>query len=107
MPVLQDDNYLKMLRPMVSHAHWNQRDLAGAPRIDLGKTNYGLQDLVAKGRIKIRSLRCRRDKLAQVYLLVPLGIAEKSNVKARLLKHKLAAYARLQGDLELLTGEPE
>ena len=105
MPVLRDDNYLKILRLLVTNPRWNQRDLAGALGVSLGKTNYCLKALVGKGLIKIQNFRSNHNKLAYAYLLTPLGIAEKANLTARFLKYKLGEYDRLQGEIELLKGE--
>ncbi len=107
MPTLQDHNNLKILRLLVTDPRWNQRDLAVALGVSLGKTNYCLKALVAKGLIKIQNFRSSHNKLAYVYLLTPLGIAEKANLSARFLKYKLAEYDRLQGEIELLKGDLE
>lgn len=83
----------------------NQRDLADALGISLGKTNYCIKALVEKGLIKVQNFRNSQNKLAYAYLLTPLGIAEKAHLTARFLRRKLAEYESLNREIELLKRE--
>ena len=54
-----------------------QRELAMALGISLGKANYFVQALLAKGFIKLQNFRGSNNKLAYAYLLTPSGLAAK------------------------------
>ncbi len=101
----QEENHLKVLRLLMENSHMNQRDLADALGVSLGKTNYCIKALVEKGLIKVQNFRNSQNKLAYAYLLTPLGIAEKANLTACFLRRKLAEYESLNREIELLKRE--
>jgi EPS-associated MarR family transcriptional regulator len=104
-PTIQEENHLKVLRLLEANPRMNQRDLADALGVSLGKTNYCLKALLAKGFIKMRSFRKSERKLAYAYLLTPVGIAEKAGLTARFLERKVAEYESLKVEIETLKFE--
>lgn len=102
---LQEENHLKVLRLLEANPHMNQRDLADALGVSLGKTNYCLKALLGKGFIKMQSFRKSQRKLAYAYLLTPVGIAEKASLTARFLERKIAEYEGLKVEIEALKFE--
>lgn len=102
---LQEENHLKVLRLLEANPHMNQRDLADALGVSLGKTNYCLKALLDKGFIKMQSFRKSQRKLAYAYLLTPVGIAEKAGLAARFLERKVAEYEGLKVEIEALKFE--
>lgn len=102
---LQEENHLKVLRLLEASPHMNQRDLADALGVSLGKTNYCLKALLEKGFIKMQSFRKSQRKLAYAYLLTPMGIAEKAGLTARFLERKVAEYEGLKVEIEALKFE--
>lgn len=104
---LQDENHLKVLRLLEDNPRMNQRDLAEALGVSLGKTNYCLKALLDKGLIKILNFRNSQNKLAYSYLLTPTGIAEKAELTKRFLKRKVAEYESLKREIETLKLEVE
>lgn len=80
---LQEENHLKVLRLLAVNPHMNQRSLANALGVSLGKANYCLNALLDKGFIKMESFRKSSNKLAYAYLLTPVGIAEKAGLTVR------------------------
>ncbi|MDO8771326.1 MAG: MarR family EPS-associated transcriptional regulator [Burkholderiaceae bacterium] len=102
---LQEENHLKVLRLLEANPHMNQRDLADALGVSLGKTNYCLKALLDKGFIKMQSFRKSQRKLAYAYLLTPVGIAEKAGLAARFLERKVAEYEGLKVEIEALEFE--
>lgn len=102
---LQEENHLKVLRLLEANPHMNQRDLADALGVSLGKTNYCLKALLDKGFIKMQSFRKSQRKLAYAYLLTPVGIAEKAGLTARFLERKIAEYEGLKVEIEALKFE--
>lgn len=103
--LLQEENYLNVLRLVEANPHMNQRDLADALGVSLGKTNYCLKALLDKGLIKMQSFRKSERKLAYAYLLTPVGIAEKGGLTARFLERKVAEYEGLKAEIEALKFE--
>jgi len=83
----------------------NQRDMADALGVSLGKTNYCLKALLHKGFIKIQAFHRSQRKPAYAYLLTPVGIAEKAGLTARFLKRKMAEYESLKAEIEALKFE--
>lgn len=83
----------------------NQRDLADALGVSLGKTNYCLKALLDKGFIKMQSFSKSQKKLAYAYLLTPVGIAEKAGLTVRFLERKMAEYESLTLEIEALKFE--
>ena len=94
-----------MLRLLQTNPRVNQRGLADALGISLGKTNYCLKALMNKGLIKVQNFRSSDNKLAYAYLLTPSGVAEKSKLTSEFLKRKLAEYELLQAEIEQLRTE--
>lgn len=83
----------------------NQRDLADALGVSLGKTNYCLKALLDKGFIKMQRFRKSQNKLAYAYLLTPAGIAEKAGLTVRFLARKVAEFESLTLEIEALKSE--
>jgi EPS-associated MarR family transcriptional regulator len=102
-----EESYLQVLRLLQTNPRVNQRGLADALGISLGKTNYCLKALMSKGLIKVQNFRSSDNKLAYAYLLTPAGIAEKANLTARFLKRKVSEYEALNHEIEQLRQELE
>jgi MarR family transcriptional regulator, temperature-dependent positive regulator of motility len=102
---LQEENHLKVLRLLEANPHMNQRDLAVALGVSLGKTNYCIKALLDKGFIKMQSFSKSQEKLAYAYLLTPTGIAEKASLTVRFLERKIAEYESLTQEIEALKSE--
>jgi EPS-associated MarR family transcriptional regulator len=115
MPAFSEESSLLVWRLLEKKLRVTQRELAAELGISLGKVNYCVQALLAKGFIKLQNFRGSRNKLAYAYLLTPAGIAAKSNLALSFLQIKMAEYERLQAEIEqlqreaqavLLAGEP-
>lgn len=72
---LQEESRLKMLRLLEANPQVNQRDLAQAMGVSLGKANYCLGARVDKGFVKAQNFKNSKNKLAYAYLFTPRGIA--------------------------------
>ena len=83
----------------------NQRDLAEALGVSLGKTNYCIKALLDKGFIKMQNFRNSQNKLAYAYLLTPAGIGAKAALTARFLKLKMTEHEALRHEIEALSLE--
>ena len=102
---LQEDNHLKVLRLLQANPQLNQRELADALGVSLGKTNYCLKALLGKGFIKMQSFNKSQNKLAYAYLLTPTGIVEKAGLTVRFLARKVAEFESLTLEIEALKFE--
>lgn len=102
-----EESHLQVLRLLQTNPRVNQRGLADALGISLGKTNYCLKALMSKGLIKVQNFRSSDNKLAYAYLLTPAGIAEKANLTARFLKRKVSEYEALNHEIQQLRQELE
>ncbi len=73
--------------------------------MSLGKANYCLKALLAKGLLKMHNFQSSKRKLAYAYLLTPQGIAEKAALTGRFLQRKMDEYAVLKAEIESLKQE--
>jgi EPS-associated MarR family transcriptional regulator len=105
MTTLHQESHLHVLRLLESNPHLNQRELAAALGVSLGKTNFCLRALLDKGLVKVHNFQNNKQKLAYAYLLTPAGIAEKSALTKRFLTRKLEAYELLKAEIEMLRRE--
>ncbi|PJZ70302.1 MarR family EPS-associated transcriptional regulator [Leptospira perolatii] len=92
----------RILKLIEENPGFNQRDLANALGISLGKTNYCLKALLEKGWIKVKNFKNSNKKLAYAYLLTPHGIEEKLRLTVIYYKIKKQEYEELKSELEKL-----
>jgi EPS-associated MarR family transcriptional regulator len=103
--LLTDEYRYRILKLLESDPHASQRRIADELGISLGRVNYCLQALIAKGLIKVNNFRNSANKRAYLYLVTPRGIEEKAIVTARFLKRKLDEYEALKLEVEDLQRE--
>ena len=99
---LHQDTHLKVLRLLEANPQINQRDLAAALGVSLGKTNFCLKALLDKGLLKMQNFQSSKRKLAYAYLLTPAGLAEKTSLTGRFLKRKIEEYELLKAEIASL-----
>jgi len=104
---LHQETHLQILRLLQANPQINQRDLAAALGISLGKTNYCLKALVNKSLLKMQNFQNSQRKLAYAYLLTPAGLAEKAVLTSRFLKRKMQEYEQLKAEIESLQQEQQ
>ena len=104
-PGLHQDTHLKVLRLLEANPQINQRDLAAALGVSLGKTNFCLRALLDKGLLKMQNFQSSKRKLAYAYLLTPAGIAAKTSLTGWFLTRKMEEYELLKVEIELLRQE--
>jgi DNA-binding Lrp family transcriptional regulator len=61
---LSEEHHLKLLRLLEDSPGMTQRELSAALGVSLGKTNYCLKGLLARGLIKMQNFRSSTNKLA-------------------------------------------
>jgi EPS-associated MarR family transcriptional regulator len=102
---VDDEIHLKVLRLLQDSPQLNQREMAEALGVSLGKTNYCLKALMDKGYVKMQNFMSSHNKLAYSYLLTPSGISEKAHLTTQFLKRKVAEYESLKNEIESLKSE--
>ena len=103
--LIHQETHLQMLRLLQANPQINQRDLAAALGISLGKTNFCLKALVSKSLLKMQNFQNSQRKLAYAYLLTPAGMAEKAVLTSRFLKRKMQEYELLKAEIDALAQE--
>ena len=84
-----------------------QRELAKELGISLGSVNYCLKALIHKGFIKLSNFNENPNKLGYLYLLTPMGIAEKTSLTAKFLQRKIKEYELLKQEIDKLKEDIE
>jgi EPS-associated MarR family transcriptional regulator len=102
MPVLNDENRYKLLKLLHDNPDMNQRQIASALGLSLGKANFCLKALIEKGWVKVGNFSRSPNKKAYVYLLTLRGLEEKAAVTKDFLERKQKEYEELRAEIEEL-----
>ncbi|HMC23542.1 MAG TPA: MarR family EPS-associated transcriptional regulator [Thermoanaerobaculia bacterium] len=102
---MTDEVRYRLLRYLEQHPEASQRELAQHLGVSVGKINYCVKALIAKGLVKMRNFRGSRKKLTYAYILTPKGIEEKINVTYRFLRRKMEEYDSVSAEIERLNRE--
>jgi EPS-associated MarR family transcriptional regulator len=94
-----------LLKTLEENPGLSQRDLAKRLGVSLGKINFCLNALIAKGSIKINNFRNSDNKLAYAYLLTPQGVESRARMTVEFLQYKVQEYERLRAEIEDLKRE--
>ena len=97
--------HFKVMCLLEGNPQINQRDLAAAAGLSLGKTNYCIHALLEKGLVKVQNFKSSKHKLAFLYLLTPAGITKKATLPPLFLERKIAEYEALKEEIEQLKQE--
>jgi EPS-associated MarR family transcriptional regulator len=100
-----DGAELAVMRLLDARPEVSQREVASSLGMSLGKANYCLRALVAKGFVKAQNYRNSTNKLAYFYLLTPSGIAAKTQLTREFLAIKMKEYEQLRVEIEQLKHE--
>ena len=95
-----EDEKLKILRTVNNNPKTSQRKLANDLGFSLGKLNYCLNALKAKGLIKMKNFGKNPHKLNYIYVLTPSGIAEKTALTINFMKRKMKEYDELKKEIK-------
>lgn len=107
MPILSEENRYKLLKLLDENPEMNQREIASALGLSLGKVNFCLKALVEKGWVKAGNFSRSPNKKAYVYLLTLRGIEEKAKVTMDFLERKREEYELLKAEIEQLQDEAQ
>ncbi len=103
--VSPDEARLRILTKLEAQPDLKQRDLARELGISLGKVNYCLRALIAKGFVKAEKFRRADQKAAYIYVLTPHGFSEKRQQLQEFLQYKQAEYETLRAEIVELSEE--
>ena len=95
-----NNEYLNILRKVQRKPNSTQRELAKELGLSLGKLNYCLRALKAKGLLKIRNFKKNPNKINYIYILTPKGISKKANLTIAFMKKKMKEYEELKKELK-------
>lgn len=87
---------------IAQHPAISQRELAARMGVSLGKVNYCMQALVAKGAVKIQNFRGSTNKTGYIYLLTPEGVARKTRLTLQYLRLRMQEYDALHKEITAL-----
>ena len=105
--MVSEEIHYKLMRLLQANPGMSQREAARELGISLGKVNYCLRALVAKGWVKASNFENSRNKAAYMYLLTPRGLEQKASLTVRFLKVKLREYEVLQQEIEQMKREAQ
>jgi len=95
----ENPDHFDVLRKIQKKPETTQRELAEELGFSLGKLNYCLKALHAKGLIKMQNFKKNPKKINYMYVLTPKGIAEKTKLTINFMKRKMNEYDELKKEL--------
>jgi EPS-associated MarR family transcriptional regulator len=102
---IQEDTHFRIMRILQENPDLTQRELAEKLGISLGGLNYCLNSLIDKGFVKMQNFSKSKNKFKYVYLLTPMGIAEKVALTTRFISRMMEEYDALKFEIEALKAE--
>ena len=103
--VYEQEIHYRLLKILAEEPKLGQREMAKKMGISLGKVNFCVSELAAKGWIKITRLKSARKKIPYIYMLTPKGLEEKGKLTVRFLRRKLAEYEEIKKQILELHNE--
>ena len=100
-----DETRYRVIKAIEANPECNQRELAQALGMALGKTNYALKALIEAGMVRADRFAKSDHKLGYLYVLTPSGVAERVKLAAALLQRKQDEYRALEAEIERLKSE--
>ena len=95
--------WFRVLRVLELQPEIPQRELAKQLGISMGKANYLINALLAKGLIKIENFQRTGGKLNKIaYLLTPEGVKNRMQLTRSYLARKEAEYEALKAEIDAL-----
>jgi EPS-associated MarR family transcriptional regulator len=105
--MVSEETHYKLMRLLQANPGLSQREAARELGISLGKVNYCLRALVAKGWVKASNFKNSQNKAAYMYLLTPRGLEQKARLTVRFLGVKLQEYEALRAEIEQMRQEAQ
>ena len=91
-------DHFEVLRKIDKDPNSSQRKMAEDLGFSLGKLNYCIKALQAKGLIKIKNFKLKKNKVnyLQRYILTSEGISERTRLTINFMKRKMKEYDELK-----------
>ena len=102
---IQEDTHFRIMRILQENPDLTQRELADQLGMSVSGLNYCLKALIDKGFVKMQNFQNSKNKFKYVYLLTPMGIAEKLALTSRFLSRKMEEYEALKSEIQALQSE--
>ncbi len=102
---LQEDTNFRVLHMLQVNPDLTQREIAQKLGVSTSGLNYCLNALIEKGLVKVHNFKQSKNKFGYVYLLTPVGAAEKALLTGRFVKRKMAEYEALRAEIEAFSAE--
>jgi MarR family transcriptional regulator, temperature-dependent positive regulator of motility len=106
-PPSHDHLDYELLRQIDAMQSTSQRALAQRMGVSVGKVNYCLKAVIARGWVKMNNFRRADNKWAYAYLLTPSGASAKMQLARAFLERKEQEFERLRSDIDRLRIEVE
>ena len=100
--MFDDTTSYGLLKTLAEEPNLSQRVLAKRLGVSLGKVNFCLNALIAKGCLKADNFRNSDNKLAYAYMLTPQGVEQKAHLTMEFLQIKVEEYERLRLEIAQL-----
>jgi EPS-associated MarR family transcriptional regulator len=104
---IQEETNFRIMRILQENPDLTQRELAEKLGISVGGLNYCLNALIDKGLVKMQNFSYSKNKFKYVYMLTPMGIAEKVALTTRFLGRKMEEYEALKAEIESLKAQSD
>ena len=95
----KEQDHFEVLRKIHKKPNSSQRELAKELDFSLGKLNYCIKALQAKGLVKIQNFSKNPNKLNYFYYLTPKGITEKTKLTLNFMKRTMKEYDELKKEI--------
>jgi EPS-associated MarR family transcriptional regulator len=99
--------HLKVLKELSRDNSISQRELSRRLGLSLGKINYLIHSLRAKGLVKAKRFKNSKNKIAYKYILTPHGMRKEMELTYEFLKRKMEEYDMLKKEIERLKRDVE
>ena len=94
-----NQDHFNVLRKIQKKPKSTQRELANELGFSLGKLNYCLRALKAKGLVKIENFKRNPNKINYIYVLTPKGISQKTKLTLNFMRRKIKEYDELKKEI--------
>lgn len=96
------EKILGLLREIESNPQVTQRYLAKKHDVSLGKINFFVKVLLAKGIITVNNFKNSKNKMAYIYILTPNGAKLRFQLTRMFLEQKMREYKMLKDEIGVL-----
>ncbi len=103
--LLQEDTHFRVLSLLQANPDLTQREIANELGLSTSGLNYCLRALIEKGWIKVQNFNESKNKFGYIYVLTPVGVAQKIAITGKFLQRKIREYEDLRNEIDRLTKE--